>query len=204
LTLDGRENKDLPTRKAAEMRLVRLVLVSLIAVLAMGSTPAAAYVDSGADPEGDSEFEALEGPGNYDISFSTRSVVQGPQRKNLRIGTRVYDPDFWLGSWVFVDVKLDARGGQQADAVLHIWILDQSGNGCQLETRSGRLLRRGTLRFVGAPVENEFGHPSYFGVNCRVPVYRLHPTKAIRWKITTVYGNGEPVFDTAPNEGMYS
>ena len=76
-----------------------------------------AYVDSGTDPVGDSEFEELQGAGDYDINFSTRSVVQGPRRKNLRIGTRVSEPDFWGGSWVYVDAKLDARGGRQADAV---------------------------------------------------------------------------------------
>ena len=101
-----------------------------------------------------------------------------------------------------MDAMLDARGGPQADAVLHIWILDLSGNGCELQTRSGRLIRRGSLRFVGEPSGNEI--PYYDGVSCLVPVHRLHPTKEIRWKVSTISGNEEPVFDTAPNEGMYS
>ena len=118
------------------------------------------------------------------------------------MGTRVSQPDFWGGSWAYVDAKLDARGGRHADAVLHIWILDMGGQGCELQTRSGQLIRKGSLRFVGEPTEDEIPH--YVGVSCRVPVHRLHPTKEIRWKVSTIYGNEEPVFDVAPNEGMYS
>lgn len=182
------------------VRRTRLVLGGVVAVvLGLGAGPAMAYVDSGADPGGDT----TDSGDSYDIRSTVRSVVQGPRRKNLRIGTRLYEPDFQPGSWVFVDAKLDARGGRQADAVLHLWILDMSGSGCELQTRSGRLIRRGSGRFVGEAVDDE-GVPHFIGVSCRVPVHRLHATKDIRWKVTTIYGNGEPVFDVAPNEGMYS
>jgi hypothetical protein len=90
---------------------------------------------------------------------------------------------------------LDARGGRQADAVLHIWYLDMAGEGCELETRSSRLIRRGSLRFVGEPSEDI---PHYFGVSCRVPVHRLHPTKKIRWRVSIIYGNEEPGVRRSP------
>lgn len=153
--------------------------------------------DSGTDPQGDSTGES----DIYDIRFSKRAVVQLQQRRNLRIVTRLYEPDFGPGSWVNVDSMLDPRGGRRADAVLHIWILDMTGNGCELQTRSGQRIRRGTLRFVARPGKDERG---YLGVSCHMPVYRLNATKRIRWRVTTIYGNGEPVFDVAPREGMYS
>lgn len=186
------------------MRWTRRILWSAIAVpLLIGSTSAAAYVDSGFDPKGDSTDEIDGYPIGYDISFTTRSVVQGPRRMNLRIGTRLHDPDFWVGAWVYVDARLDARGGRQADAVLHMWVLDMSGNGCELQTRGGRLIRKGTLRFVGER-ETEDALSHYVGVSCRVPVYGLHPTKEIRWKVIVTHGNGEPVIDLAPNEAMFT
>jgi hypothetical protein len=178
------------------MRLTHLVLGSAIGITLIAvSTPAAAYSDAGFDPEGDSaKYDGVD----YDISFTRRSVVQGEGR-TLKITTKTHDSVFWPGSWVYVDAKLDARGGRQADAVLSIWILEMSGSGCELQTLGGGLIRRGTFRFVGDPTEDD----TYFGVTCRVPVHRLHPTKAIRWKVRTIYGNGEPVVDAAPNEGMY-
>lgn len=96
-----------------------------------------------------------------------------------------------------------ARGGRQAGAVLRIWIRDLKGNGCELLTRSGRLLRRGAFRFVGEREGSDDGSPEHYGVSCRVPVYPLQATKTIRWKASTIFGDGEPVFDAAPNEGMF-
>lgn len=87
------------------MRGTRLILVSAVLVsLGMSAASAAAYVDSGTDPEGDSTDD------RYDISFSTRSVVEGRRRVNLRIGIRTYDSDFQLNSWVDVLVKLMPEG----------------------------------------------------------------------------------------------
>src|SRR5262245_40595228 len=121
----------------------------------MGAPPAVAYVDSGTDPEGDSTSET----GAFDISSSTRSVVRGSHRRNLKITTRTYGPDFSIQSFIHIDARLDARGGRQADAVLHIWIEDMSGSGCQLQTRSGRLLGEGRLGFVGDPSTDD---PPYY------------------------------------------
>lgn len=173
-----------------------LILGTVAALcLVVVPTPAAAYVDVGYDAEGDSTEEG----GAYDIRSSVRSVVRGPNHRNLRVATRTNDADFWPGSYVYIDAKLDARGGRAADAVLHAWILDMSGSGCQLESLSGRVLSRGRFRYVGEASE---GDP-FDGVSCRVPVHSLHPTKAIRWNVRIIYGNGEPVFDMAPNAGMY-
>jgi hypothetical protein len=41
------------------------------------------------------------------------------------------------------------------------------------------------------------------GVRCRVPVYRLHPTKTIRWKVEIRYPGTDSVVDKAPSEGMF-
>jgi hypothetical protein len=180
------------------MRWTSLVLGSVVTLfLVVTSTLAVAYEDVGHDAEGDSTEES----GAYDLRSSVRSVVRGPNHRNLRVATRTYEADFWVGSYVYIDAKLDARGGLAADAILHAWILDMSGSGCQLESRSGRVLRRGTLRFLGE------GEPSegdrFDGVSCRVPVHPLHPTKRIRWKVRIIHGNGEPVFDVAPDAAMY-
>lgn len=186
------------------MRWTGLILGSMVTLLpVVASTPALGYEDVGYDAEGDSTADPdLYGAGMYDIRSSERRVVRGPNHRNLTVATRVSDRDFWGGSYVSVDAMLDARGGRQADAVLHIWMMDMSGNGCELQTRGGRLIRNGSLRFVGEPSGDD--PPHYVGVSCRVPVHRLHPTKEIRWKVSIIYGNGEPVFDVAPNEGMYS
>ena len=182
------------------MRRTRLILGSIVAVVVVGATPAAAYVDSGTDPQGDNTGRA-DGVGEYDIRFTTRGVVQGPHRKNLIVGERTYEADFEAPSYVLAEVKLDARGGRRADAILEFWVLDLSGTGCELETRTGRLLRRGTFRFVARSGTSDDGHPQYLGISCRVPVARLHPTKEIRWKISLSHG-GVDLFDKAPNEGM--
>ena len=180
------------------MRRTRLILGSIVAVVLVGASPASAYVDSGTDPEGDSTHED-----SYDIDSTTRSVVQGARHRNLRITTRTYGSDFQLDSWAYIAAKVDSRGGRQADAVLRIWVLDLEGNGCELVTRSGRLLSRGILQFVSEREGSDDGTPEHFGVSCRVPMHPLPATKTIRWKVSTISGNGEPVFDVAPNEGMY-
>jgi hypothetical protein len=187
------------------MRGTDFIRGSVVAVvLAVGASPAMAYVDSGTDLQGDNSG-AVDGVGDYDIRSTTRSVVQGPHRKNLRIGVRTYEADFQAPSYVIAEVKLDARGGRRADAILEIWVLDQSGTGCELETRTGRPLRRGTFQFIARSDASGEDLPAYFGIGCRVPVYRLHPTKEIRWRVSLTHGGAE-MFDRAPNEGegMYS
>ena len=183
------------------MRRTGVILASVVgASLIIGSTSAAAYVDVGYDPQGDSTNES----GAYDIRSSVRSVVEGPHGQFLRVAARTNDADFWAGSYIYIDARLDARGGRAADAILHMWILDMSGSGCELQSRSGRLLRRGVLRFVGEPTQQEDDDADFYeAVACRVRVHRLHSTKPIRWNVSFIYGNGEPVFDVAPNVGMY-
>jgi hypothetical protein len=178
------------------MRRRTLMVTGLVAlILVIGSLPAAAYVDVGYDPQGDSDG------GAYDIRSTVRSVVQEVHGRSLRVAIRTYEAAFAVGSWVYVDVRLDARDGRAADAIMHMWIADMSGSGCRLETRSGRVLKKGTFRIVDYNFEEDEGSDT---VSCRVPVRPLHPTKTIRWKVSTIYANGEPVFDTAPNVGMYS
>jgi hypothetical protein len=179
------------------MRRVAIILAGVVAfLLLLGPAPAAAYSDSGTDPQGDSA-----GPdGAYDISFSSRSVFEWQHRRSLRIKVRTYERDFWSGSYLFIDAKLDARGGREADAILHLWILDQSGSGCALLSRAGRLLKAGRFRITGNPDYDEFSN----GVFCRVRVFRLHPTKAIRWKVRVLQPDSGPTWDKAPNEGMVS
>lgn len=178
------------------MRSISLMLGSVMALcLVMAPTSAAAYVDVGYDAEGDS----MEEGGAYDIRSSVRSVVRGAHHRNLRVATRTRDADFWPGSYVYIGARLDARGGPAADAVLLAWILDMSGSGCQLESLSGRVLARGTFHYVGSEEGDSFD-----GISCSVPVHALHPTRTIRWKVSIIYGNGEPVFDEAPDAGMYN
>jgi hypothetical protein len=74
-----------------------------------------------------------------------------------------------------------------------------SGSGCQLESLSGRVLTRGRFRYVGEALEGD----RFDGVSCRIPVHSLHPTKAIRWNVRIIYGNGKPVFDITPDAGMH-
>ena len=177
------------------MRRGTLMVTGLVAlVLVMGSLPAAAYVDVGYDPQGDNSG------GMFDIRSTVRSVVQKAHGRYLRVAVRTYEADFRVDSWVYVDVRLDARGGRAADALLHMWILDMSGSGCRLETRSGRVLKNGAFHIVDYNFEEDQGSDT---VSCRVLVRPLHPTKTIRWKVSTISGNGEPVFDVAPNVGMY-
>jgi hypothetical protein len=59
------------------MRGTDFIRGSVVAVvLAVGASPAMAYVDSGTDLQGDNSG-AVDGVGDYDIRFTTRSVVQG-------------------------------------------------------------------------------------------------------------------------------
>ena len=44
---------------------------------------------------------------------------------------------------------------------------DRYGNGCELLTGSGRLLRRGAFRFVGEREGSDDGSPEHYGVSCR-------------------------------------
>lgn len=161
------------------LSLAGLVVLLLIA----GSLSAAAYVDVGYDAD-DAD--------SYDIRSTARSVQRGEYSRRLRVAVHTYDEAFWPGSWVTIDAALDARGGPAADATLHMWIADMSGSGCELTTRSGRLLARGRLRSLDATT-----------IVCRARVHPLHPTKAIRWKVTIANADGEPVYDVAPNRGMY-
>ena len=165
------------------MRRSALVLAGLSVILLVGAMPAAAYVNVGYDPE-DAD--------SYDIRSTARSVQRGEHGRRLRLVVQTHDQAFEPGSWVRIDARLDATGGRAADATLNMWIIDMSGSGCELTTRSGRLLARGHFRSPGSTT-----------VVCRVRVHPLHPTKAIRWKVTTAYGDGEPVYDVAPNRGMY-
>ena len=181
------------------MRRTSLILAGITVSLVVSSTPVAAYVDVGHDPNGDSTSDTDVYVAAYDIRSSVRSVVHGQHGRYVRIATRTYDADFWVGSWIYVTARLDARGGRAADVILRVWILDMSGSGCQLETRSGRVLKTGVFRLVGESSEDG----RFLGVTCRVPLHALRRTKAIRWKVLTVYGNGEPGFDVAPNVGMY-
>jgi len=72
-----------------------LILGTVAALcLVVMPTPAAADVDIGYDAEGDSTEES----GAYDIRSSVRSVVRGPNQRNLRVATRINDADFWPGS----------------------------------------------------------------------------------------------------------
>ena len=45
--------------------------------------------------------------------------------------------------------------------------------------------------------------PNTTALAAGVPVYPLQATKFIRWKASTIFGDGEPVFDAAPNEAMF-
>jgi hypothetical protein len=93
------------------LELSRGLILGTVAALCLVvvPTPAAAYVDIGYDAEGDSTEES----GAYDIRSSVRSVVRGPNQRNLRVATWINDADFWPGSYVFIDAssmpEADAR-----------------------------------------------------------------------------------------------
>jgi hypothetical protein len=159
------------------MRRGALTLAGLVSVFLLASSlPAAAYMNVGYDPQ-DSDSE--------DISSTALSVQRGEHARRLRVIVHTYDEAFWPDSYFSIDARLDARGGRAADATLHMWIMDMSGSGCELTTRSGRVLERGRFR-----------SPDATTVVCRVRVHPLHPTKAIRWKVTIID-------DVAPDVGMY-
>lgn len=163
------------------MRRGALVLAALVSlILVAGSLPAAAYVNVGYDPD-DADI--------YDIRSTVRRVERGEHGRFLSLKVRTYDGSFAVDSYLHIDTRLDARGGRAADAVLSMWILDMSGSGCQLETRSGRVLKKGSFR------------SNSHMVACRVPLHPLHPTKEIRWKVTT--GSAPAYIDVAPDVGMY-
>lgn len=157
----------------------------LATILVVGSLPAAAYVDVGHDPD--------DSGSSYDIRSTVRGVQRGEHARRLRLVVDTYDEVFWPGSYVMIDVRLDARGGRAADATLHMWMMDMSGSGCELTKRSGPLLGRGRFRVLDATT-----------VVCRVRVHPLHPTKTIRWKVVTRNPDTtRNAYDVAPNHGMY-
>ena len=168
------------------MRRSIIVLVSLVGVILATSPPAIAYVDVG--------YDARDGgQGVYDIRSTSRIVEFGEQRRYLKVIVKIYDADFDTGSYISIDARLDANRGRPADAVVHMYIADMSGSGCDLRTAYGRRLERGKFRI----------NRNHKAVSCRVPTYRLRPTKTIRWKVTVSYLGGSPVYDVAPDVGMY-
>lgn len=168
------------------MRRSIVLLAGLLAtVLVVGSLPAAAYVDVGYDPQ-DSD--------TYDIRSTLRRVQRGKEARFLKIVVRTYGEDLGPGGWVSIDALLDAKKGRAADAILHMWIADMSGSGCELTKRAGGVLKVGHLRVAGS---------DHSAIACRVRTHRLHPDKAVRWRITITSLDGGPAYDVAPDSGMY-
>jgi len=165
---------------------MRSSLAGLVAlILIVGSLPAAASVDIGYDPD---ETDVT----HMDIRSSVLRVEDGRNGRFLKVAARIFeeeDPIYWGFT-----VRLDARGGRSADAVIDMEREDISGSGCRLETRSGRRLKDGVFRLSLNGLK----------VSCRVPLHPFHPTKAIRGKVISFSGlPGSDVSDVAPNRGMY-
>ena len=151
------------------------------------SLPAAAYVDVGYDPDDQPD-------GTYDIRSTSRRVEPAKHGRYLKVVVRIDDEDARSISSTTPGASTSEsmpEVDEPRDAILHLWSEDLSGSGCDVTTRSGRLLRHGSL-----------GTGATFA-RCRVPVHPLHPSKRIRWRVA-MSDSGGSVVDLAPDVGMYS
>jgi hypothetical protein len=177
----------LPLDEGEAMRRGALVLAGLVAlILVVGSLPAAAYVDAGYGPQGDSRAPS----GDYDIRSTVRSVERGRQRRILEVEVRTYDGHLGPDAVLYIEVRLDAKGKRTWDARLGMSLNGGDPDGCGISARSGRFLGVGRLRF-----------PDPESIACRVGVARLHPTKTIGWNVIIRWGYD--VYDVAPARGLY-
>jgi len=164
---------------------VSTAALSIFITIAM-ALPANAYVDHGADPAGDAAGEVPI----VDFVWAKRAVWRSDTgRRWLKVAFRAVDP--LRRTTVDVEVRLDSRGDERADALISFF-RDASRKVCNM----GR----------GIEPRNQVGRVRMQGryAACIVPLRWVHPGgKRIRWRLLSQTREGGPAYhiDRAPDQG---
>lgn len=148
-------------------------------------TPAAAYLDGGVDPADD-----VDDMMNMvvDLTSTTRRVWREDGRRWLAIRFRSSeDLDF---GWN-VDIRIDSRGGPNADALISTWNRGPEGDGCNMGLAIEPQRKIGVFRI---------GDRSAW---CRIPLRWVDPDKRIRWRLVSYPHEGDFDDEHAPDHGWY-
>jgi hypothetical protein len=144
--------------------LKRALAIGIVAVVLAPTAASALYRDTFSDAND------LTTPN--DLRSTTRAVVAPHGRRVLRIVMVGYErwphyPDFFQAL-----IRLDTRGGGDADATLRFSSGGDIGCVLSLDDEVVSVYRHGTR------------------AACRVHMSRLHANKRIRWKVVTTYRHG--------------
>jgi len=166
---------------------VSTAALSIFITIAM-ALPANAYVDHGADPAGDAGGAVPI----VDVIWAKRAVWRSDAgRRWLKVAFRAVDR--LARTTVDVEVRLDSRGDERADALISFF-RDGRKKGCNM----GRAIEP----------RNQVGRVRMRGryAACIVPLRWVDPGgKRIRWRLLSQTREGGPAhhIDRAPDQGWF-